>query len=315
MTLVKKILTLAFAAAAISVTANAQVPPQDPPTHGAEPVKVSFSANVGDRTFHCGEVYDGIGLAKTRITGTDLRFFVSNIELLTGDGKSVPMQLDQDGTWQYKSVALLDFEDGTGSCSNGNAATHTEVSGTAPAGDYVGIRFTLGVPFDLDHIDAASAPSPLNTSAMFWVWQSGYKFLRAEVKIVNSPLMPVSASQAQASPDSMKRKTRSSGFPMHLGSTGCSASAVTSTPSAECEHPNRPVIVLSKFDAQRDVVVFDLAKLLAGVDITGGPGGEGAVCMSSPKSEACAGPMQALGIAFRNAPASEQVVFSVKERD
>jgi uncharacterized repeat protein (TIGR04052 family) len=310
MTLTRTKFMLALSAASLAQACFGQGAPADPTVPPTQKMQIAFSAQVAGKPFSCGETYEDIGLAKTKIRGSDMRFFVSSVELLTEDGNGVPLQLDQDGIWQYKNLALLDFEDGKGSCSNGNAAMHKEVSGTILPGKYVGLRFTLGVPFELDHIDAASAPSPLNTSAMFWVWQSGYKFLRAEVKIVNSPMVPVSASGEQMSANGMKSKPRSSGFPMHLGSTGCAGTTVTSAPTLECEHPNRPVITLASFNPETDTVVFDLAKLLQGIDITGGPASAGVGCMSSPKSDACGGPMQALGLPFRDGAPTEQVVFS-----
>jgi hypothetical protein len=58
----------------------------------------------------------------------------------------------------------------------------------------------------------------------------------------------------------------------------------------------------------KDTVVFDLAKMLQGVDVTVGG------CMSSPKSDGCAAPMQAFGLSFRDAPAAEQTVFTREAR-
>ena len=74
-----------------------------------------------------------------------------------------PSCTEQDGLWQYENVALLDFEDKTGGCRDvGTVETNAQVVGTVPEGDYTGLTFDLGVPFELNHIDASTAPSPLN---------------------------------------------------------------------------------------------------------------------------------------------------------
>ncbi len=65
-----------------------------------------------------------------RVVPADLRFFGSSVSLLTADGTAIPVSLDQGGVWQYQLLALIDLEDGTGACRNGNAALHAEISGT-----------------------------------------------------------------------------------------------------------------------------------------------------------------------------------------
>ena len=262
-------------------------------------VRILFNADVAGKPFACDGVYDNIGPSHARVKPVDLRFFVSQVELLTADGAFVALSLDQDGIWQYRNLALLDFEDGTAGCLNGNAGLNGQVLGTAPAGRYTGLRFQLGVPFELDHIPAATAPSPLNTTAMFWTWQDGFKFLRAEVATVADP---------NARPASGRR--HANGFPVHVGSTGCAVSDIATAPANECAHPNRASVTLRAFDIDHDTVVFDLAKLLAGVDVDSLASVQSPGCMSFPGTEACGAPMRALGLPFDGAPAAEQTVFS-----
>lgn len=94
----------------------------------AQHVEISFAGRIARKPFACGSKYEGVGVKKSTVTPQDLRFFVSNVELLGADGVAVAVSLDQDGIWQYKNVALVDLEDGTGSCRNGNAAMHQAVS-------------------------------------------------------------------------------------------------------------------------------------------------------------------------------------------
>jgi hypothetical protein len=258
--------------------------------------------------------------------------------LTTADGKAIPVQLDQDGLWQYKNLAMLDFEDGTSSCSNGNAGMHKQVTGTVPAGSYTGLRFTVGVPFELDHIYAASAPSPLNMTAMFWSWQGGYKFVKAEILLVK-PLpvvaadppetgMSVPAAHEEALTQAeghapggsvpgktlatgMKPRVRSNGFPVHLGSTGCASASPTKAPVKDCVHPNRPVIVFDTFDVANNTVVFDMAQLLKNVDLSvAPPKGSGPGCMSFPEMAMCKKVMPAFGLPSGDVTEVVQTVFS-----
>ena len=37
-----------------------------------------------------------------------------------------------------------------------------------PAGEYTGLQFRVGVPPELNHLDAAVAPAPLNDPGLWW---------------------------------------------------------------------------------------------------------------------------------------------------
>ena len=165
-------------ATAIAFSAYGQVRAQS----DTKEVAINFEAWVGDEEFVCGESYEGVGVSESTITPTDFRFYVSDVALIDEDGNAVPLELEQDGKWQYQNTALLDFEDGTNACDNGTAEMNTTVVGTVPEGDYQSIQFTMGVPQDLNHEDAAIASSPLNLTSMWWNWQGGYKFLRVDIE-------------------------------------------------------------------------------------------------------------------------------------
>jgi len=186
-------------------------------------VRILFNADVAGKPFACDGVYDNIGPSHARVKPVDLRFFVSQVELLTADGAFVALSLDQDG----------------------------------------------------------------------------FKFLRAEVATVADP---------NARPASGRR--HANGFPVHVGSTGCAVSDIATAPANECAHPNRASVTLRAFDIDHDTVVFDLAKLLAGVDVDSLASVQSPGCMSFPGTEACGAPMRALGLPFDGAPAAEQTVFS-----
>jgi len=191
-------------------------------------VAVRFQAVVGAEKFACGQTYAGVGTTKSTLSPRDFRFYVHDVALIDDTGKSVPLQLTQDGKWQLDNVALLDFEDATGGCANGTPDINDRVVGTVPAGHYTGLRFTLGVPFQQNHTDLTTMPSPLNLTALAWVWNAGRKFARLDFSSTGMPR----------------------GFAIDLGSTGCTPSDVKTAPPVQCSEPNRAEIEFSVFDAQ-----------------------------------------------------------------
>lgn len=285
-------------------------------TSTTQTVRIRFEGRLSGKTFACGSQYEGVGSEALTVTPVDLRFFISEAALLRADGTSIPIVLDQDGVWQYKSLALVDLENAIGGCRNGNSAMHTEVTGTVPEGAYVGLRFTLGVPFEMDHIDSTSAASPLNMTAMQWNWQNGYKFLRAEIAAVppeqTATLKPAALQNLPTTvpaPPGQRMRRAGSGFPVHIGSTGCASPTPDVTPLAECKHPNRAVITLPDFDVTKDVVVFDMGKLFAHSNLSLNSPNTSPGCMSFEGDPDCAPVMEALGIPYGDSQAKTQVVF------
>jgi len=292
----------------------------------AQRIELKFEAMVGNQQFACGRSYEGIGITRSRITPSDFRVYVSGIELIDGKGNAVPLQLEQDGVWQYRDLALLDFEDGNGPCRNGNPGLHTSVTGTVPKGKYRGVRFTLGVPFDLNHGDPTIAASPLNFSAMFWAWQSGYKFVKIDMASSGQPqedmqsegsmqdkvaMMAKMDQMKKQGGAPMKRPPRTAGFSVHLGSTACVSPSLTSAPGG-CHNPNRVTVSFERFDLRKNVIVADLGALLreANVDVNAPDSAPG--CMSAPNDADCPPVMSAFGLPFGERAAGEQRFFKLR---
>ncbi len=269
----------------------------------AQPVEIRFQAMVGDQPFACGQSYDGIGTTGARITPADFRLYVSEVALIGADGTAVPVTLDQDGVWQHQTVALLDFEDKSGPCANGTTATRDRITGTVPAGRYTGLRFTLGVPFALNHADATLAPSPLNLTSMFWNWQGGYKFVRIDF---DTPARPTGPGYTPDQPGHI-----ATGYSIHLGSTGC-ASGDRIEPPASCANPNRPVIAFASFDPATQVVAADLAALLVGTNVETNQPDTQLGCMSAPTDGDCPAIMARFGLPFGSAAPGEQAFFRIR---
>jgi uncharacterized repeat protein (TIGR04052 family) len=257
-------------------------------------VSLNFSAQINGQAFECGKSYANVGATRSTITPSDFRMYVSEVNLLRQDGSSVPVQLTQDGVWQYQNVALIDFENGTGPCRNGTSATNTSVRGTVPTGDYVGVVLTVGVPFAQNHQDPTVAPAPLNSTAMFWNWQGGYKFIKFDT--TSSGI----SEQKPATANAMGPVTR---YSVHLGSTACAGESRTKAPSA-CQNPNRIVVSLPHFDLAKNTVVLDMGAVLAQANVDVNAKGTSPGCMSFLKDADCPPVMNALGLAYDGVAAS-----------
>ena len=114
-----------------------------------------------------------------------LKFYVSNVQLVKADGSSQAVS----------GLSLASFGDAPTNTTAGkmleggqmyNPKTtqgETVFTLNAPAGEYKGIRFEIGVPKDLNHRDASTVAMPLGLeSGMFWAWNPGYIFFRLEGK-------------------------------------------------------------------------------------------------------------------------------------
>jgi uncharacterized repeat protein (TIGR04052 family) len=259
-----------------------------PSTPTSQAVDLKFAAQINGQPFACGQRYEGVGTTRSTITPSDFRMYVSDVKLVRKDGSTVPVQLTQDGIWQQQSVALLDFENGTGPCRNGTEAINTSVRGQVPAGVYTGVELTVGVPFAQNHQDPTVAPAPLNSTAMFWNWQGGYKFIKfdtassgihADKPAGTTPAGPV---------------TR---YSVHLGSTVCASESRTQAPSA-CQNPNRVTVRLDGFDLRTHTVVADMGAVLAQANVDTNAQGTSPGCMSFPKDGDCPPVMHALGLSY-----------------
>lgn len=268
------------------LVACSTVPSQQAAT---QPVELRFLAEVNGQAFECGQSYKNIGTTRSTMTPNDFRMFVSQVQLMTAEGKAVPVQLVQDSTWQLEGIALLDFENGQGPCRNGTTPMNTVVRGTAPAGQYTGVKFTVGVPFERNHGDPTVAPAPLSSTAMFWTWQGGYKFLKFDTATSGRP--------SQSAKPTADGGGNASGFSVHLGSTMCASPSRTQAPTA-CQNPNRIEVSLADFDVKKNQVVVDMGRVLAGTNVDVNAPKTSPGCMSFPKDPDCPAIMNAMGLPY-----------------
>lgn len=194
----------------------------------------------------------------------NLQFYVHDVELLGADGKDYVYGLADMPPWQGAGVALIDLAGAPG--GRGNAALRGRPSGR-PAGGFDGVRFVVGVPFELNHANPLTAAAPLNRSDLFWVWQTGYKFLRAELAEEGTE------------------------WAFHVGSTGCASASAVRAPSADCAQPNRIVVEIRGLDPLREAVQLRLSELVRAMRAAGHE-----VCVGNyAHTPACAAPLATLG--------------------
>lgn len=202
---------------------------------------LQFRALVHGEPLRCNTVFSNIGSTSSTLDLIEAKLYIYDPQLIRADGVATPLVLEQDQRYQRDRLALLDFEDGTGSCAGGDADTRTFVRGAAPDDDYVGIRFQIGVPEELNHLDAATAPAPLNQPGMWWSWKGGFKYVRIDVATRDNP-----------------------SYYLHMGATSCDG-----TPSTgfSCASGNVAEVELSGFDLDESAVEFDIGKLWADLDV------------------------------------------------
>ena len=191
-----------------------------------------------------------------------LQFFLSDLEVKV-EGKGWQKLALVDSPYQTTETVLL----------GGNCREQTKQQNVKDNGNWLiefdnnidvstvrAVRFSLGVPFAYNHLNPVTQKSPLNIPSMFWVWQTGHKFLRAELASVDAKWL------------------------FHLGSTGCKASSVMRAPKQSCRYPNtfEFEIPVTKDVNNSLSLSFNLAKLLNGVEL-----GQTSSCQSEQDNESC----------------------------
>ncbi len=144
---------------------------------------LKINLRVGNAPLELGKTYKTSAGAEYSVDL--LKFYVSNVQLVKADGSS----------HSVPGLSLTSFENAATNSMAGkmleggqvyNAKTtqaQTMFSISAPAGDYKGVRFEIGVPKELNHRDASTVAMPLGLeSGMFWAWNPGYIFFRIEGK-------------------------------------------------------------------------------------------------------------------------------------
>lgn len=266
----------------------------DEPEPAPQNVVLDFRAVVNGEPFACGERYEGIGTTDAGFEPLDFRMYLHGFELIDENGERIPTVPVDDQRWQRDGFALVDFEDATGACATGSPLTRTTVELANDTGVAVaGVVFHIGLPPENNHLDAATAPPPLNEPGMWWSWRGGYKYVRADVL--------TDAGEV---------------FFFHLGGTGCSGDVVG---GFACGYANVARVELPALDPATEQITVDLARLYDDVDIMAPvdyavdsiPG-----CMAFAGDPECPAMFDALGLAYESSEAggAAQTMFGVEVR-
>ena len=280
--------------AGLSVSANAHEG-HEHHSNKAKKVAIGFKALNGNKAVSCNKPITGLGKTSRTAQLTDLRFYVSGVQLLRKGGGAVNVKLQKGTKWSYTKgnagVTLIDLENGTGACAaDGTKATNAFVRGTVPEGKYVGVRYSVSVPYPLNHTSVTTEPAPLNSMAMAWNWQFGRKFVKIELTQDDSPDWAAEI------------------FYLHVGSTDCTGDPGAGE-KAKCALPNRDKITLKKFNPASQRIAIDLKSLFSGVDIASNVGTPG--CMSETTDPECPSVFKSLGLKLGTKQTTNQTAFRV----
>lgn len=301
---VQRVGLFAFVAAALMAMAAlaAAAAPAKPAKAKTKKVDIEFAATAGKSPVSCSKPISGLGSTDQTADLRDLRFYVTDVELIGKNGKSVPLKLSGKAPFTLKSskgdVTLIDLENGKVACAEeGTSAMNSHLRGTVPAGKYVGAKWMVAVPPKLSHSDVVGAKAPLNLTAMAWSWQYGRKFVKIEL---TDPAGPGGSWPENT-------------FFVHVGSNGCTGNPASGQ-KVKCTTPNEAKVKLADFNPDRQKVAVDLRRLFAGNDVSANAGNAPG-CMSEQTDPECGGIFGALGIDWKpdgtgtGLPSGKQTVF------
>ena len=254
----------------------------DSPTSVTKDVSLQFAAKINGADFNCGQTYTGVGTGGNDYVANDFRMYVHEAHIHDDStGNTYHLDLTQDGVWQLDDLAMLDFENNSNGCT-GTPNTNTAISGKVTLPSTVDLAstevcFSVGVPADKNHIDSATAVSPLNASGMLWAWKIGRKYIR-----IDGIGDPAGANQT---------------FNLHLGAQGCPGASATAAPTSACTVPNTFEVCVDDFNVSTDVIAVDPGFVFEGsnvaANLAGAPG-----CQSFVDDNDCEEIMPRLGLDY-----------------
>ncbi len=165
---------IVFFASACKEESNTVTPSQQPPTDATVSFKLRIEGTFDTIPFALNQPF--VNAAGDTVRFTMAKFYLSEICVIDTLGRAIPVRVVDTAntvTIDNQTVTLLDYAN----AQNGVF----ELTLRANPGLYRGMKFNVGVPFDLNHRDASILPRPLNVDqGMFWTWNTGYIFHRLE---------------------------------------------------------------------------------------------------------------------------------------
>ncbi|MBT0585107.1 MbnP family copper-binding protein [Alteromonas oceanisediminis] len=212
-------------------------------------IKVPIDLHYGETALACNAFFKhgGYEWALNRFA-----LFISDVEVkLSEQVDWRPLAL-LENQWQTPKTALIWVGQGCDREPTSNNYNQQLLLGISPQAwrNVSAIRFSMAVPFQENHANPLTQPSPLNISEMFWSWRFGHKFLRLDLTT-----------------DALDERKN---WSYHLGSVGCQSPSSMRSPEQECAMPNRFTVVLTKPLASTSLAI-DLKHLLRDVDIAQTP--------------------------------------------
>lgn len=244
-----------------------------------QPIILRFDAEVDGVQTGCQPVRDVdpsplLGTPPTVAQFADARMLVSQVEFQdveTGDW--VALDAPIAFPWRNQGITLLDFESADALCSaTGTPIVNKNLSGTLPTGDYRGLRFSVGAPFEANHVAFERSDAASFEEDMFVDVRHGYRFIRLDWAVEGR----------------FNRR-----FRLDVGNLGCDdATPVT------CERENLAQITLPDFVPGTHAISVNLGALMATVDLTQVEADVPAGCslVAEDALTECDGALEALGL-------------------
>ncbi|WP_286233369.1 MbnP family copper-binding protein [Thalassotalea sediminis] len=203
---------------------------------------ITVEVNFNGSPFNCNSIV----AEKWQLS--QLYFYLTDIAFLNEQQTWQAVNLTETSS-QHQNVALLGIN-----CADEKNATWQltlpdDINGKQ-------LKATVGVPFALNHQNPMTQKSPLNVPNMFWVWQTGHKFMRFEMQ------------------------SQTENWLFHLGSTGCSSASALRAPDSKCLHPNTVTMPLG--NVKQGIVTLDIGPWFTKVIF-----GEPSNCKSARDNIAC----------------------------
>lgn len=155
----KKYNLILFIAAILAFSACKKDDTVDPNDKGTLNIELEHNFGADALALNSANYYTTAAGEQVKLS--TLKYYVSNIVLTKSDGT----------TWaQPESYYLVDFSN--------DASTMLALT-NVPAGDYKAISFMLGVD-SLRNVSGAQTGALSVANGMFWTWNSGYIFFKAE---------------------------------------------------------------------------------------------------------------------------------------
>lgn len=191
--------------------------------------------------------YQGQALTCASQMGIEIdkaKWFVSDLRLTFADmseGESQAPKLLPSNSQQQGSalVTVLDCVQGE---EQGSSA-HIRFAADQPWQQAQTLQFTLGLPHELNHGNPLTLPPPLDQGDMYWVWQSGHKFMRVDLRYQEQP------------------------WAFHLGSLGCQSASAVRPPKEPCVQPNRFSMTLTAPPKKVQGIALHLDRLLTNLSM------------------------------------------------